>query len=199
MDDRADWVAARGETAPAAPTIHQVHVSVMDTLIPQVPEVSAEDITARFKTTTLTKIEGEQTYNEMDDIRDELYRNAMAIKSPFGGGKHGHLGMIMKDVLYQTEAGSAWTVATTSQSYPTFHLMKNDKYRDTWSTSLANEIGRLAQGIRDIPGTNTIPSFERLRSQKISSEISHTVGSLGLTGRKRVSPIVQDSPWVGTE
>ena len=35
-------------------------------------------------------------------------------------------------------------------------LMKIDKYRDTWSTSLANEIGRLAQGIRDIPGTNTI-------------------------------------------
>ena len=71
---------------PQPPTIQQVHVSVMDTLIPQVPEVSAEDIAARFKTTTLTKIEGEPTYNEMDDIRDELYRNAMAIKSPFRGG-----------------------------------------------------------------------------------------------------------------
>ena len=33
---------------------------------------------------------------------------------------------------------------------------KKDKYRDTWSTSLANELGRLAQGIRDIKGTNTI-------------------------------------------
>ena len=35
-------------------------------------------------------------------------------------------------------------------------LMKIEKYRDTWATSLANKIGRLAQGIRDILGTNTI-------------------------------------------
>ena len=35
-------------------------------------------------------------------------------------------------------------------------LIKKDKYRDIWSTSLANEIGRLAQGIRNVKGTNTI-------------------------------------------
>ena len=34
--------------------------------------------------------------------------------------------------------------------------MKIEKYQDTWATSLANKIGRLAQGIRDILGTNTI-------------------------------------------
>ena len=28
--------------------------------------------------------------------------------------------------------------------------------RDTWFTSLANELGRLAQGIRDIKGTDTV-------------------------------------------
>ena len=31
-----------------------------------------------------------------------------------------------------------------------------EKYQDTWNTSLANELGRLAQGIRYVPGTNTI-------------------------------------------
>ena len=40
-------------------------------------------------------------------------------------------------------------------------LIKLDKYRDTWFTSLANEIGRLAQGIRDIEGTNTIHFIPR--------------------------------------
>ena len=34
--------------------------------------------------------------------------------------------------------------------------MKKEKYRDIWSTSLANELGRLAQGIRDVKVTNTI-------------------------------------------
>jgi len=45
----------------------------MDTLIPQVPEVSAEDIQARFKHEPLIKIEGEPDYVHMDDVRDELY------------------------------------------------------------------------------------------------------------------------------
>ena len=31
-----------------------------------------------------------------------------------------------------------------------------EKYHDTWTTSFANEPGRLAQGIREVPGTNTI-------------------------------------------
>ena len=35
-------------------------------------------------------------------------------------------------------------------------LIKLDKYRDIWMHSFANELGRLSQGIRDIPGTNTI-------------------------------------------
>ena len=97
--------------APAtAPIVQQVHVSVMDTLIPQVPEVSAEDIQARFKHEPLTKIEGEPDYVHMDDVRDELYRNAMAIKSPFGGAQHGHLGSVMTDALYQTEAGVPWSL-----------------------------------------------------------------------------------------
>ena len=33
--------------------------------------------------------------------------------------------------------------------------MKSDKHSKLWAISLANEIGRLAQGIRDIKGTNT--------------------------------------------
>ena len=34
--------------------------------------------------------------------------------------------------------------------------MKHPKLRDTWTTSLANELGRLSQGIRDIKGTDII-------------------------------------------
>jgi len=35
------------------------------------------------------------------------------------------------------------------------HLIKSDKYRRIWVYSFANELGRLFQGIRDIPGTDT--------------------------------------------
>ena len=35
-------------------------------------------------------------------------------------------------------------------------LIKRPELMETWYTSLANELGRLAQGIRDIKGTNTV-------------------------------------------
>ena len=37
-----------------------------------------------------------------------------------------------------------------------WHLIKMDKYRNIWMKSFANELGWLAEGIRDVPGTNTI-------------------------------------------
>ena len=35
-------------------------------------------------------------------------------------------------------------------------LIKLEKYKNVWEMSYANELGRLTQGIRDIPGTNTM-------------------------------------------
>ena len=35
-------------------------------------------------------------------------------------------------------------------------LIKRPELMDTWYRSLANELGRLAQGIRDIKGTDTV-------------------------------------------
>jgi hypothetical protein len=36
-----------------------------------------------------------------------------------------------------------------------WHLIKSDKYKRIWVHTFANELGRLFQGIRDIPGTDT--------------------------------------------
>ena len=44
----------------------------------------------------------------------------------------------------------------TGNSLDFQHLIKLDKYHDIWMKSCANELGHLAQGIRDIPGTDTI-------------------------------------------
>ena len=82
----ATGVAAAPALA-AAPTIQQVHVSMMDTFIPVVPGVSAESLAARFKTSSLTKIEGPPTHADMNDIRDRLDRNCLSVKSFLGGGK----------------------------------------------------------------------------------------------------------------
>ena len=47
----------------------------------------------------------------------------------------------------------------TGKSLEFHELVKMDKYRTVWMKSFADELGRLAQGIQDIPGTDTIQSI----------------------------------------
>ena len=44
----------------------------------------------------------------------------------------------------------------TGQQLEYRDLVKRPELRERWHRSLANELGRLAQGIREIKGTNTI-------------------------------------------
>lgn len=41
------------------------------------------------------------------------------------------------------------------------HLLKHDRYKEIWNKSFANKLGRLAQGIQTIEGTDTIFFFPK--------------------------------------
>ena len=115
--------ATGGSPAPnpaPAPEPAPVYVSAMDTYVPIIPDPKPDDNERRFKHPTLTKIEGEPDYEQMCIVREEIFRNAIAIKSTFGGRKHGHLGSVQQPAVYQTEAGQAWTIPASGGMYPTF-------------------------------------------------------------------------------
>ena len=58
----------------------------------------------------------------LDKLRKWLCGSAMAVESSFGGNNHGHLGLVMKAALYQTETGSTWTVPVSGGIFPTFTI-----------------------------------------------------------------------------
>ena len=111
--------ATAGNAAPPAAT--NFTVSVMDTYVPVIVEPSADAIEAKFPHKTLTKIEGEPTYNDFHLLREESFRNALSSKSPFGGGNHGHKGACTTPITYTIETGgAAWNVPATQGVFPTF-------------------------------------------------------------------------------
>ena len=55
-------------------------------------------------------------------VRGELFRNAIAINSTFGGKKHGHFVSVQRPAVYCTDVGQAWTVPTSGGMYPTFSV-----------------------------------------------------------------------------
>ena len=118
----------------------------MDSYVPSIPEPSSDDIEAKFPHKTLTKIEGQPTYADFHQLREELYRNALSAKSPFGGGNHGHLGAVMDGLTYTIESGgSTWTVPTTGGMFPTFPTNADD----------ATKKRRIAEFVRDETGIKT--------------------------------------------
>ena len=109
--------AGPGHTPPALTT---VTISIMDTFIPTIPDVTTDKIERKMPYPTLTKFEDAPTYSTMRKIREEMFRNSIAVKSMFGGGKHGHYDSPQKSAAYLIEAGESWTVLKTGGVYPTF-------------------------------------------------------------------------------
>ena len=62
----------------------------------------------------------------------------------------------MDEWAYHDHFAGAIIDGITGESLEYRDLIKDEKRRIIWERSLSNEIGCLAQGIRDVKGTNTI-------------------------------------------
>ena len=57
---------------------------------------------AKFVIKTLTTISREPEYESLNEMIQSLYANAVTLKTTPDVGKHGHVGLILKDTLYTT-------------------------------------------------------------------------------------------------
>jgi len=69
---------------------------------------SVDGITADFPHPILKKIHGEPTRKEIVELHKKLCENAAAVTSNLGGGKHGHLALILSDKDFLEEAKHAF-------------------------------------------------------------------------------------------
>jgi hypothetical protein len=76
---------------------------------------------------------------------------------------------------------------TTSQTLEYCHLSKMAKYQDIWHRSFANKLGHLAQGIRNIKGTNTIQFIQH--TVMPTNKMQHMDALSARTGHKKRSSI----------
>ena len=76
---RAAAASPPSSNAATAPEPAPVYASAMDTYVPIIPDPKPDDIERRFKHPTLTTIENELDYEQMFVVREELFRNVIAI------------------------------------------------------------------------------------------------------------------------
>jgi len=65
-------------------------------------------------------LDGESTYDSINSLMQMLYANAATLTSTMGGGKHGHIGLIMKPALYRTLSTTPYETPVDPGPIPTF-------------------------------------------------------------------------------
>ena len=55
-----------------------------------------------FESAELTRVHGEPNTSTLLNLRNEIRSNAQSVHTTLGGGKYGHLGLVMNDITYLT-------------------------------------------------------------------------------------------------
>ena len=94
-----------------------------------VKALSVEDIVSKFPIKALPPINGEPTYSGINDMMQALYANAATMQTTLGGGRHGHIGMIMKPALYATLSQVAYEKPEDPGPLPVYGRTASDQVR----------------------------------------------------------------------
>ena len=86
-------------TTATTPALQIVQVSLMDIYVPVIPEIKLDNVKLRFLYQQPTKIECEPEYEQMCVVREEIYRNALSMKSSFSREKRGHKGSVTNPTI----------------------------------------------------------------------------------------------------
>ena len=70
--------------------------------------LSVDDVVAKFPMKTMPKIDGEPDYRNINMMMQLLYGKAASLPTLLGGGKYGHIGIIMTPQLYTTLANTPY-------------------------------------------------------------------------------------------
>jgi hypothetical protein len=100
-----------------------------------------DELIAGFPHSSLPKVIGEPTFEDLKVIRRLLNTTAMSVASYEGGGRHGHLGIIMTNEEYFAIAVDVFPVNTSGKAGAQIsHLPLGEimQYvcKPTWSTRL---------------------------------------------------------------
>ena len=105
-------------TAAVALATQTATIAAQNVYLPSPPEVDFDKVTKQLLDKKLPHCIGEPTYQHYIEACNCLYRNLLQITSLFGGGQHGHLGMIMPTAKYLNISGRAWQVTPSQPAVP---------------------------------------------------------------------------------
>lgn len=93
--------------------------------------LSTDDIIAKFPHNTLPRIEGEPTYESINEMSQYIYVNAATLPISLGGGQHRHIGLIMKPSLYAKLSSTGYVTSNNPGHSPNIPSNATTSQRQT--------------------------------------------------------------------
>ena len=87
---------------------------------------TVEENNSKFTAKHLPKHDGEPMCEIINKLMQLLYANAATLPTTLGGGRHGHIGIIMQPTLYTTLSTVAYNTPTDPGPLPVFRRTKID-------------------------------------------------------------------------
>ena len=81
---------------------------------------SVDSVIEGFPYSSISKVEGEPTYQSIKEVEKQLIKNASSYSTELGGGSHGYLGLILAPAKYQLVTGHEFEPHPNPGSIPTF-------------------------------------------------------------------------------
>jgi hypothetical protein len=93
--------------------------------------LTVDDIIAKFPNKRLPIIDGEPDYASISTMVQLLYGNAATLKTTLGGGRNGHIGIIMPAELYATLSVTPYNSPPDPGPIPIHELPANAATRES--------------------------------------------------------------------
>ena len=79
-----------------------------------------DDVEKKIADKVVTRIVGQPSERDVTLLRKELGKVAASVKTKLGGGKHGHLGLVIKEEKYKTisHQNKVFTIPAHPGAYP---------------------------------------------------------------------------------
>ena len=81
---------------------------------------SVDNIVSKFLIKKLPQIDGEPTYESINEMMQILYANVATLSTTTGRGTHSHIGLIMKPELYQMLSHIPYAIPVDQSPIPQY-------------------------------------------------------------------------------
>ena len=160
--------------------------------------MSVEDIRSKFPIKNIPRIIGEPAYKAINELRKALYKNIVDIPTTLGGGRNGHIGLLMDAEFYSNVGKTSYTRPTDPGTYAQ-HGPGNSAAAQANKNAIHKEGRRIYDLDNNIDAALKQEIITAVEETYLSAKKKRYMGFHGVSAKKLVDHLVERYRKIGCQ